>query len=182
MSEQRFAAHFERGQLRFHAQRERANGAGVLGDVFAGLAVAARDGAQHLSVLVVHGHRQPVQLQFGDVFKRLALEQLADALVEGAHFIFVQRIVQAQHRRTVPDFHEAFAWFAADALGGRFGCDQIGLLGFQLLQPPHHPVILGVADLGPIQHVIQVLVVMQLFAQIFDFFCFFSFLLGIYYN
>ena len=68
---------------------------------------------------------------------------------------------------------ESFARLAADALGGRIGRDQLGMLGLEVLEPPHHPVVFGVADLGLIEHVIQMLVMMQLFAQILDFFAIF---------
>jgi hypothetical protein len=43
--QQRFAAHFKGGQFGLHPQRQRADGAGVFGNVFAHLPVAARDGA-----------------------------------------------------------------------------------------------------------------------------------------
>ncbi len=54
---QGFAAHLERRQLGLHPQRQRADGAGVLGNVFAHLAVAARDGPNHAAVLIMNGHR-----------------------------------------------------------------------------------------------------------------------------
>ena len=64
---------------------------------------------------------------------------------------------------------EAFARFSADALGGRIGRDQLGMLASSCLQPPHHHVVFGVADFGLVQHVIQMFVMAQRVAQFFDF-------------
>jgi len=120
----------------------------------------------------VNGHRQAVQLQLRDIFVRLALQQIPDALVEPTHFLFVESVVQAEHRRAVPHLDETLARLAADTLGGRIGCYKLRVGGFQLLQPAHQPVIFGVGDFRPVEHVIQMLVVMQLFAQIF-YLCFY---------
>ena len=56
---------------------------------------------------------------------------------------------------------------------------KIGPLGFQFLKPPHHAVIFGVANLGLVQDVVQILVMMQLLAQILDFFFYFLFFYSI---
>ena len=53
---------------------------------------------------------------------------------------------------------------------GESGVTRLGVRGFQLLEPAHHAVVLGVRDLRPVQDVIQILVMVQLFAEIFDLF------------
>ena len=63
----RFAAHFEFGELALGAQRQRADGARVFGDLLAHHPVAARHGLNELAVAIVRGHGKPVHLEFGDV-------------------------------------------------------------------------------------------------------------------
>jgi diacylglycerol kinase family enzyme len=69
----------------------------------------------------------------------------------------------------VPDFDEAFARFAADALRGRVRRDQVGMPLLQTLQLLHERVVLGVSDLRVVENVILIFVVPQLVAQFFDF-------------
>ena len=115
-------------EIALHAKRKGADGAGIFGDVFADRAVAARDGLRELAVAIVRRHGESVQLEFGDVAVFGAAEQVAHAAVEIAQFGFVQRIVEAQHRRAVPHLDEALARLSADALGGRIRREQLGML------------------------------------------------------
>ena len=84
-------------------QRQRPDGAGVFGDVFAHQSVAARDGLLHPAIPIVRGHRQSVQLQLGDIFESLAVQQVAHAPIELAQLFFVQRVVETQHGRAVAE-------------------------------------------------------------------------------
>ncbi len=164
-----FAAGFESRQAGFDLQRHRPDGARVLRHIFPHQAVAARDGLLHAAIPVMRRHGQSVQLQFGHIFKALAAQKVTHTPVEFPQFLFVERIVQAQHRRTVRHFDESLARFSADALSGGISGDQFGMLGFQGLQPPHHHVVFGVGDFRLVQNVIQVFVMAQRFAQLFDF-------------
>ena len=58
----------------------------------------------------------------------------------------------------------------ADALGGRVRGEQGGVFLLELLQLPHQPVIIGIANLGAVQHVIAVVMVVNLSFQPLDFF------------
>ena len=58
----------------------------------------------------------------------------------------------------------------ADALRGRIGRDQLGMLSFELLQLVHELVELGVGDLRIVEHVVAVFVVPNFIAQRFDLF------------
>ena len=122
-----------------------------------------------LAVAIVGGHGEAVQLEFGDVAVFGAAEQVADAAVEIAQLGFVEGVVEAEHGGAVLDLDEAFARFAADALGGRIGREQFGVLRFQRLELAHERVVFGVGDLGLVENVVQVFVVAQLFAELLDF-------------
>src|SRR3984957_711888 len=63
-------------------------------------------------------------------------------------------------------FDEAFARLAADALRGRVGRDEIGMLLLDLLQPVHQRVVLRVSQLRRIEYVVEMLVVTKLIAQL----------------
>ena len=65
---------------------------------------------------------------------------------------------------------ETFARFAADALGGRVGRDQFGILGLEFLQLFKKFVELEIADLRIVEHVVAVLVVADLLTQCVNFF------------
>jgi len=114
------------------------------------------------AVAIVHRHGKAVQLQLRYVAERLASQQLADAAVEVAQFGLVERIVEAEHGRAVPDLDETLARLAADALGGRVCCGQFRMRGLQFAQPAHQPVVFGVGDFGPVEDVVEVLVAPQL--------------------
>ncbi len=64
-------------------------------------------------------------------------------------------------------FDEAFARPAADALGGRIGGNQLGMRGLDIAQPLYQGIIFGVGDGGRVEHVVQMLVPSNLFAQLF---------------
>ena len=50
--------------------------------------------------------------------------------------------------RECGDLGEAFFGLAADALGGRVGRDQLGVLGLERLEAVHGGVVLGVGHSG----------------------------------
>ena len=54
---------------------------------------------------------------------------------------------------------------------GESGVTSSGWSRFEFLKPPHQRVVFGVADLGLVEDVVQVLVTMQLIAQLVDFLC-----------
>ena len=55
---------------------------------------------------------------------------------------------------------------AADPLGGRVGGDQLGVLGLERAQLVEQRVVLVVADLGVVERVVAVVVVVDLLAQL----------------
>ncbi len=158
-----FAAHFKLGAFGGNLQRERADGARVFGDVFSYQAVAAGHRLGEPSVAIVRRHGQPVQLQFGDVI------DVSDPVQKIPQLAFVERIVEAEHLGRVRHFDETFARLAADALSRGVRSDQLRMRLFQRGQLAHQLVVLGVSDAGLIEDVVQVLVMAQRFAQVFDF-------------
>ncbi len=66
------------------------------------------------------------------------------------------------------DLDESLARLAADALGGRIGRDEFGVLGLKVFELLHQLVEIQIADLGLIEDVIEIFVVANLFAESFD--------------
>ena len=64
--------------------------------------------------------------------------------------------------RTAPN---ADYWCRVHALRGRFGRDQLGVLGLQGLQLPHQSVVLGIRDGGLVVDVIADIVLFDFSAQ-----------------
>ena len=113
-------------------------------------------------------HGEAVQLELGDVAEFGAAQQVAHAAVEIAQLGFVQGIIQAQHGGAVLDLDEALARFSAHALGGRIRREQLGVLGFQGLEPAHERVVFGVGDLRSVEDVVLMFVAAELFAELLD--------------
>src|ERR1700682_3469333 len=155
---------------RIHTKRNRTDRAPVRGDLCAGRAVAARDAARKHSALVDERHTQPVELLFGNVIDAVAAREFPDAAVE--FFELFQRIgvVETHHRRKMLARFDAFAWRPAHALRRRIRRDELRIRGFQPLKLLHHPVKLGVGDFRFIEHVLQILVLAEIIAQLFDLF------------
>ena len=151
-----------------NGKRDGAHRAHIQGDVFADGAVAARDAADQLAILVVQGQRHAVELQFANVVDVVAAAQFVDAAFPVAQFVLAVGVVERQHGRGVRRFEESFARLAADALGGRIGSDQFGMFGFELLQLDHELVELGVCDFGGVEDVVEIFVVADFFPQCFD--------------
>ena len=113
----------------------------------------------------MRSHGEPIQFQFGDVGEVFAFQQAAHARVEFAQFSFVERVVQAEHGRTVRHFDEAFAGLSAHSLGKRIGRDEFGMGVFERPKFPQKRVVFGVGDGGLIQNIVEMFVMFQLLAK-----------------
>ncbi len=164
-----FAAGFELGSVAADFEGKAADGAGVGGDVFSFGAVAAGEGELERAVGILGSEGEAVELEFGDVLEGLVAEEVADSLVEGAEFGFVEGVIQAEHGRGVAEFDEAFAWSSADALGGGVRGDERRVGVFEGLEFAHEGVVFGIRKLGLIEDVIEVLVVADLVDKLFNF-------------
>jgi hypothetical protein len=61
----------------------------------------------------------------------------------------------------VIDFDEAFAGFAADALGGGVRSEEIGVIFLELGEFAEESVVFGVGDFGLVEDVVLMLVVLN---------------------
>ena len=109
-----------------NGERDAADGADVGGDVLAGLAVAAGDAtdeacAAGFGCLIVQGHAQTVELEFGHVLDREQPCEFAHTTVPVGQFFAGIGVVQAEHGAGVAHLLEALGRLAADTLRGRVG-------------------------------------------------------------
>ena len=110
----------------------------------------------------------PSSLGLGHVVDRFAVQAVANAPVELGDFLFAEGIGQGQHGHAVLDRGKAGRWLGTDALGGRIGGDQVGMVGFQCFEFAQQPVVLGIAYDRVVQDVVAVVVVVELAAQAID--------------
>ena len=152
------------------AQRDGAHRAQVGGHVLAGAAVAARRAAHEAAALVAQADRQPVDLELADVGHRRvvrpASQSLANPGVELAELIGAEGVAEAEHGHVVPDRWEAALHRGADALGGRVLRHQLRVGGLELDELAEEQVVRAVAHGRRIQHVVAVVRVLELGAQL----------------
>ena len=179
------------GSPGIEAQRDLADGADVLRHLLALLAVAAGGGLHQHARLVAQADRQAVELGLGDIGDhatlqdglRLGLQGLALAPVDpallgcqvgaqlllellGAAGLGIGLGADAQHGHAVAHGGKAVEHLAADALGRRIGRDPFGMHGFDRLQLAEQAVVFGVGNLGRVERVVAVGVVVQQLAQL----------------
>ena len=159
---------------RTDAERHGANGANVRGHILADRAVAARQSALQMrravrSGRVVQRQRQAVELQLADITHSLRSGQgFAYTLIPGAQIGLTVGVVQREHGPRVRRLHKAVARLAADPLRRRIRSNQLGMRRLQSAQTMEAPVVLGVAERGNVEDVIQMFVVAKILAQGFD--------------
>ena len=157
------------------AQRNLADGADVLGDVFADFAIAPGGGLYQHAKLVTQAHGQAVELGFGHIFDgRVGIGQpefAADACVEGVGTggLGVGFGADAEHGYHMTNGGKTVQHLAAHPACGRVGPGQVGVGSFQRLKGLKQTVVLGVGHLGGIQHVVKVRMAVQLQRQRFHF-------------
>ena len=165
------AAHLEQRRRVFHAQRYRADRAQVLRHLLAHLAVAAGGSAHQDPVLVDERDREPVDLGLGDEADVAHLDSLARQIALAAHhpgceLLLVAGVGQRQHRLQVTDLVELVERLAPDSLGGRVRGEQLGVLRLEIAQLVQQSVVLDVRDLGVVEDVVAVAVVLELLPQL----------------
>ena len=143
------------------------DGADVLGHVLPHHAVAPGRAPHVPPVLVQQRAGDAVDLQLADVVDVLgdvALHPLAPRhqLVEG------EGVVERHHRDAVADLGERGRRPAAHLLGGRVGGPQLGVGLLQGPQLPNQGVELGVGDLGVVEQVVPLGVVLDEPPQLLD--------------
>jgi YegS/Rv2252/BmrU family lipid kinase len=66
------------------------------------------------------------------------------------------------------DLDKAFSRLAPDPLCRRIGRDQLRVLRFEVLESPHHRVVLRIRDFGAVEHVVEVLMAAEFAPQLFN--------------
>ena len=147
------------------------DGAQVGGHVFADHAVAAGGAALEDAVAVDQRDGEAVDLGLGDVAdgrigKPVGFEQAPVAAVPGEQLVVVAGVGQREHGLQVAPLGELLERLTADALGRRVGRAQLGVLALELLKLVQQGIVVGVADLGLVENVVQMGVVFDLAAQL----------------
>ena len=129
-------------------------------------AVAARGGAHKGAVLIGKRHAQTVDLKLAGIGDAAGTERILGALEPRIKFVQIHSIVHGIHARHMCDRCKLLAHVAAHALGIAVGRHQVGVGRLDLLQLNEHFVKGGVRDLGRIEHVVAIGVVIELVAQL----------------
>ena len=101
----------------------------VRGDVFAGLAVATRRGADEAAVLVEQRDREAVELGLADEAHGIGHHPL-DPCAPGEQLVAVERVVERQHAHDVADRREAWTTRTPPDLGERGTLAELRVLRF----------------------------------------------------
>ena len=131
--------------------RDARNGAHVVGDVFAGGAVAAGCRTYEGAVAVEQVHRQAVDFQLGQPL-RCATGEVADALLglgqPGAQLLEGEDVLEGVHALQVGDGRESFDGFTADFLSGRVIRNDERVLRLNDFEAAVERIVLGVGEEG----------------------------------
>ena len=148
--------------------RNRPDRSKVRRDVLAHAPVAPRRAPDEAAVLVEQRDPQAVDLRLAHVRERGARQRAADPGLELAQVVRRGRVVEREHGVVVLDRLEDIGRRPADALGGAVRGDEVGKARLELPELAHESVVLGVRDLGPCLDVVQIVVVVDLLAQLGD--------------
>ena len=129
-------------------------------------AVAARGGAYEGAVLVCKRDAQAVDLELTGIGDATGAERILGAHEPRVKFVQVHGIVHGIHAGHVRDRRKLLAHVSAHALGVAVGRYQIGVGRLDLLELNEHFVECGIRDLGRIEHVVAIGVVVELVAQL----------------
>ena len=113
-------------------------------------------------MLVVETDAKAVKLQFAANLKGRAVQSVLHALEEFAHFLSVVSIGQTQHWPLVHHSGKLVVQVASHTLRRTVGIEEFGMLRFQILQLTHLGIEFLVRDGGRVQHIIIIVVAVQL--------------------
>ena len=165
-----FAAYFDAlvsvglhaGQARFRKVHGHvANGSHVERHVFARGSIAARCSPHKRSVFIGERYAQAVYLQLARIGCAACPKRLFGAGEPFVEFFEVHGVVHGIHARHMLDRGELFANIAAHALRIGIGRHQIGEFRLDALQFDEQAVECRVSDLGRIEHIVAVGVVVE---------------------
>ena len=142
------------------------DGTDVERHVLARGAIAARGRAHEGAVLVGKRHAQTVNLKLTGIGDAAGAERILGALEPRVELVQIHGIVHGIHACHVRDRRKLLAHVAAHALGVAVRHYQIGVGRLNFLQLNEHFIECGVRDLGCVEHVVAVRVVIELVAQL----------------
>ena len=148
-------------------QGDGGNGSHILSDIVALNAIAARDGLGQPAVDIGQRDAQSVVLHLAAHLERFAGKSLTDSIVPLAHVLFAIGVGQRQHGIAMLHLPEASLEVAAHTLGRRVGIVELRMACLQVLQLVHQEVEILVANCGLVEHVVAVVVLVQLAAKLF---------------
>ena len=162
------AAHLEgRGKVARQGEGDGADRAQVGRDVLAAAAVPARGALHEASPLVGEGDGEAVDLRLRREGEVVASRAFGGAAVPVGQVLGAAGVAEAEEGGAVLDRGERLEGGGADALGGGVGGDELGEGFFQPAQLVQELVVLAVADLGRVEHVVAVVVVIDVRPQLF---------------
>ena len=129
-------------------------------------AVTARRRAHEGAILVGKCHAQAVDLELTGIGDATGTECILGTLEPCVELVQIHGVVHGIHARHVRDRRKLLAHVSAYALGIAVRRHQIGIGRLDLLQLNEHFVKGGVRDLGRIEHVVAVGMVVELMAQL----------------
>ena len=141
------------------------DGARVVGDVLAGAAVAAGRRAHQPAVAVDQRQRDTVDLEFAQI-RHVVADLGADARRPQVEFLGAEHVVEGQHPFQVLGRGEVGGKAgAADELGRRIRCAQLGMLVLECGQSPQQLVEVRVGDDRRVAHVVAELMFAHLVGE-----------------
>ena len=159
-----FAAHFERfRRVVRQGKRHGSYRPDVHGDVVADRSVAARRREDELPIFIPERYRNSVDLGLDGICEAVYL--LPDEGVEVGKLPARMGLVQRLHRRRVRHLREAANALARNAVRGRGGIVELGMLAFEPEKLLVEKVVVPVADDGPRLDVIKPVVPVYLGAK-----------------
>ena len=142
------------------------DGAHVERYVLARGAVTARGRTYEGAVLVGKCHAQAVNLKLAGIGDATGTEGILSALEPCVELVQIHGIVHGIHACHVRDRRKLLTHVAAHALGIAVGRHQIGVGRLDLLELNEHFVKGGIRDLGRVEHVVAIGVVIEVVAQL----------------
>ena len=136
--------------------------ANIVGDVLADLAVAPSGALDEDTVLVAQRDGETIELQLDtEPGHRLTLQATLRSLIPAPQIVDVEGVVQRHHRDRVSDRRERLVDAAADPLGDRVRGDQLGIGLLECNELAVEPIPFGVGDLGGVEFVVLLGVVVE---------------------
>ena len=114
-------------------------------------------------MIVADTDRGPIQLWLRHEidlrdFSASGSQTMRHAIAEQLERVCVERILEREHGYCVSDRRKLGGWRGTDALSGRIGRYQHGMLRLDLAQSQHQPIVLGVGNGRFIKHEVSVIV------------------------